>query len=1572
MKIYVANRKGIKKYNFPHKVEDFFSVDYYVEEKKINYVITFEGRENTWYLKTNGNVNIISGNTIVDEIAVTEYGVYNVKLLGVDEVALVYIMPHQEDTLYSLDYAPTSKITIGNSQMCNIYYRNPLLSETHAIIERQGDNWVLSNNGNNGIGVYVNDKAISKCLLKFGDIIFISGLKVMWMPHFFKINNPNKMIYVQGITAYTTSTGSDNEHIDPVSDEESIVELYKEEDYFYHIPVLKETVEEDELIIDAPPGNQEKSSLPFWITLGTMLAMIISCFVMGINVYNNWVAYHDFWRIFPQLLMMFSMVFGSLFMPRVTQKYQKNVAKKREKLRQEKYSQYLAKKKVEIQEFNKHQADVLNTNYPSAFECTKIISNKEAVFWNRECDDDDFLKVKLGNGIVKSKLKISAPEERFSLDSDNLFEMVYHLVDESKEINNAPITYSFKENKITSFVFNCTYKNDYINSLILQMLAFHSAMDLKIVILTNKANENKWENMKILPHCWNDEKSVRLFAVNTQELNEVSSHLNEVYKERAEKKAKSANINATPHYLIITDDYMSVKGTQIVNDVINGPDGLGFSLIALSDSIRFLPTQSNKYIEIGEKNSGILGKKVNLKTQIKFMNEYVQNLDMRKYCVKLSNIPLATKDGKKELPTTLTFLEMFGVSKVEQLNVLNRWQTNNPVTSLSTPIGVHEDQELFKLDLHEKFHGPHGLIAGSTGSGKSEFIITYILSLALNYHPYEVQFVLIDYKGGGLAGAFENKETGVKLPHLVGTITNLDTSEMNRTLVSIDSELKRRQRIFNETKDMLGESTIDIYKYQRLYREGRVKKPLAHLFIISDEFAELKSQQPEFMNQLISTARIGRSLGLHLILATQKPSGVVNDQIWSNSKFKVCLKVQDRGDSMEMLKRPEAANIKEAGRFYLQVGYNDYFALGQSGWGGAKYVPSNKIFKKFDDSIQFINNSGYIIKSINDEIKVDDSIDYGDQLTNIVKYISNLSKRENLVISQMWKEKLPAMLYVDKLKEKYQVKTTPYVINPIIGEYDSPATQTQGILTLDLTNRGNTIIWGQAGSGKENLLTTMLWSISTEHSPEEANIYIVDCGAEVLKMFYKVPHIGEIVTIDEGEKINEIFQMVNDELDRRKQLFADYVGSYTNYIENSGKKLPLMIVIINGYENFAETHRHMAEGIQGFYRDCKKYGIVFILSAITTNAIGGRLVQYFDNKICLQLPNDGDYRNLLNSPRGLIPAKEFGRGIVDCDDKYYEFQTAHVVDQKKLNKVIQEASKKLNEMYPTGAPKIKIVPEIIGLNSVIADLKDLSKVPVGINMETKDPQTYNFLSQSIHTILSSEMSSYMEFIYGLAREMSLIANTKVKIIDFVSAVEKKIPNVEVLNEKFDETFINISNSLREDKISKTKNVYLIIAPGAMQSQLSETGISIVNNMFLNSSVLENNIFVLLDDYDNIRNLRFEEWYQSQVSSTSGIWLGKGIDSQMAINVSNLTLEDRKLDYEGLGFTITNGKRNVIRHIVDEEIETNPNENITVENNEVQVSNEVNPASSSDVQMPPNESQLDQTNSDASETEELMI
>ena len=164
-----------------------------------------------------------------------------------------------------------------------------------------------------------------------------------------------------------------------------------------------------------------------------------------------------------------------------------------------------------------------------------------------------------------------------------------------------------------------------------------------------------------------------------------------------------------------------------------------------------LPKRCNSFIALSENTGCIMAKNIN--SQITFVPEYLVNIDLKSICAKLLNVPLMQTDIQTSLPTSIPFLDIFEVSKIEQLNISNRWRINDPTISLSTPIGVHTNGENFILDLHEKAHGPHGLIAGSTGSGKSEFIITFVLSMCINYHPDEVQFVLIDYKGGGLAGA---------------------------------------------------------------------------------------------------------------------------------------------------------------------------------------------------------------------------------------------------------------------------------------------------------------------------------------------------------------------------------------------------------------------------------------------------------------------------------------------------------------------------------------------------------------------------------------------------------------------------------------------------------------------------------------------------------------------------------------------------------------------------------------------------------------------------------------------------
>lgn len=1288
MRIYVAGNKRIAKYILPSKLEEFFSVEYQPENSHEKFTITFRGdiNSNKWYLKSNGDVDIYSKDNTIEELPLEYYQIYFVKLFGLKGYITIYAMPEQ-DNITSLDYQNIEKITIG-SKDCNINYNNSLINDLVATISKNGNDYILLVGDNLKIPVFINDKKVKEKKLKYGDIIFINGLKIIWLPKYIKINNPNNQVTNSGLNPIE-ELRNDNNTI-AVTDEEASQNLYDEEEYFYHTPKLQKEIIPYNITIDNPPLSQLGEDTPVILKMGSSLTLLISAGAMIYNIFDKLNSGLEVADLLAEIITAASMLMGSIIMPSVLSLYTKSNQKKKEKKRLIKYREYLKKKTEEIEEEIKVQETILLDNNDITIKCADNVNkNLKNNIWNREIEDNDFLNISLGMGETDALINIKAPEEHFELETDVLYREVFDVINSHKKLHNIPITFSFIENNISSFVFNCTYREDYINSIILKMATLHSGNDLKFVILTDENNEGYWQYIKELPHIWSDDKSLRFFATSSEEASDISTYLDEEFEMREANENEDITYkNFSPYYVIITDNYLSYKNSSIILDIIRSKKNYGFSLITLADSMKQLPNRCENFIQIGESSGCILSKLVTEQNQVKFINDYVKNLDMENLCTKLSNIPLISNDELKELPDALTFLEMFKTSKIEELNVLNRWQRNNPTISLATTIGVHSDLEPFKIDLHEKYDGPHGIIAGSTGSGKTEFIITYILSMALNYNPYEVQFLLIDYNDVGLVGAFENKDTTYKLPHIVGTITDLDNNKIKRIITAIDSEFKRRQILFDEAKKNLGESVIDIYKYQSLYREGRVKEPISHLFIISDEFAELNSEYPGFLKKLLSLASIGRTFGIHLILATQNPSGLVNDQMLANSKLKVCLKVQSQKDSIELLKKPDAANIKNAGRFYLQVGYDDYFAIGQSGFCGAKYIPSSKRIKKIDDSISFINNIGQVIKVVDDNVDVDSTSNVGSQLVNIIKYISEMANKENIKVKDLWLDELEPNIYVENLKKKYNYRPQSYNFTPVIGEYDDPESGEQGLLTLNLNDNGNTVLYGSPGSGKGKLFTTTLWSLMLEHTPEEVNIYAIDYGTDMLDEFDSMPHVGGVVDSIDEERVAAIIKMAQDELTRRKKLLKDY-GSYEEYIKK-GNQLSLMVIAISNYDAFMENYPKLYEIVEFLFHDCGRYGIVFILSTVSTTAIKKRMHESFGNILTMQLEDRDNYREILNCDTDLIPSKNVGRGLVRKNKKCYEFQTASICPYEQLVPFINMVSTKLNEIYKTHAKKVEV------------------------------------------------------------------------------------------------------------------------------------------------------------------------------------------------------------------------------------------------------------------------------------------
>ena len=1511
MRVILIDNNTIIKYDLPSKIDDSFLITHNSTENK-EYLISFVGIDNSWYMKSNGTVNIIEGTNIIDKVKIEVYRKYQVKVVGKEQLLSLYFLPNI-DNLYKISFSNLSGISIGNN--CNINYSSPNITTVVANINKVGDDWVISALDAN-TSVFVNGKKIGLLKLKIGDSIFIDGLKIVWMERFLCINNPLNLVKINGMSLL--SEKDNNYDTPPVSEEEKSIGLYKREDYFSHVPVMKSQIEEKDVVVDSPPGGEGDEKAPFWITLGSSLIMMASSFMMAANIYTNLSAGKGIMAVLPQIIMLVALLFGSVIIPKFTRSYQRKKKKQREQLRQTKYTEYLNTKERELTLYLKDELQILNSRFLSVDNCLMALDKKNTYFWSRQYNDDDFLTIRVGIGKTPSKINVRAPEKHFSLSEDNLLEMSYQIKDKYLNVDGAPITTSLKESGITSLVVDNSYRENYINNIILQLLIMHSSMDLKIAIFTNETSKQRWEYLKYTPHIFSNDKTYRFFATNEDDAKYISNYLeDELKKYRESSSDDERQKRYIPYYLIIIDDYKNYKGISIINEIVKNRNNIpGFSMLAISNSLKNVPDSSNCFIQVFEKDGVVLNQETGLNSQRIFYNELVNDIDMTNIAFRLFNTPVITDDGPSVLPQSLGFLEMFGVCNIDQLNVLNRWSTNNPVISLETTVGVHPNGDRFKIDLHEKYHGPHGLIAGSTGSGKSEFIITFILSMAINYHPNEVQFILIDYKGGGLAGSFFNKETGVKLPHLVGIITNLDSSTMNRSLMSIESEVKRRQVIFNEVRESLGEGTIDIYKYQKLYREGIAKKPMAHLFIVCDEFAELKQQQPDFMTQLISISRIGRSLGIHLILSTQKPSGIVNDQIWANSRFKVCLKVQDKNDSMEVLKKPDAASIKEIGRFYLQVGYDELFEIGQSGWSGAKYIPSDKIIVKKDESINFINSVGYSLKTIKEDNGTDITPDYGDELTNIVKYLSNLGTREKIITKRLWLDPLPNTININDLITKYGYTPKVNKITPVIGEYDDPVNQVQNILTLDLSNNGNTIIYGSPGSGKDNLLTNVIRSCIVEHSPEEVNIYGVDCGSQTLGIFNMFPHVGDMVTIDDEEKIKDLIRMLEKEIDIRKDLFQEYGGNYNDYIANSNKSLPMMVVCINNFDAFEETYEDLIDNLQTIVRDGSKYGIVFVLTAVNTNVLKQRMASYFKNIICLHLNDKDDYRIVLNTPRELVPADNYGRGLIALDESIFEFQTGIFADKKDQVTSLKASAEEINKKYTNKAKKIPTIPKRVLVDSLLKVDYNRDNIPVGYNYENKSLSYFDFRKNKISSVVyANNTADNMMFITSLVQLIE--KNNEVIVLDINRVLDDYLAINHIINNDYDELFNVLDNNIKNTKNTK-KDIYLIVVGvGNIGNVLSKYGMTTFESIVENISNISYLHIILFDQINGFKNIKPSS-IGKYIDTDNYIFLGDGIASQSVFSSPNIGFSYKKIEFPCMAYLVKNGKHELIKHVVDGE------------------------------------------------------
>lgn len=1203
------------------------------------------------------------------------------------------------------------EFTVGGAEGCTIRINDSIIIGDYIKFIREDNGWKLDSLKAR-YGVLINgfpcrEKIIE---LKDGTMIGINGFSFYWR---------NQKIYTSIETELET-------HL-PMSEK-----LWQKNHLQYPkfvrsarqqfvIPKEKISILPPKSKPEEPKKNLIMSILPMVISMGMMAMMRMT---MGGNF---------MFVVMSIGMCSVSAIIGVINYKNESKQYKKDIVK-----RENDYNRYIAEREEVIKDLLEKESIISAQKYPSIEEEIRFVEDFDARLFEKQRIHTDYLFIRLGEGIVETQCKIEYRKQEYREIEDPLMDYPERLHEKYKYIENMPVMLDLRGIDAIGFLGDRNHLYQMLKNLILQLCIEHYYQDVKLFLLMGKEDKRYYEWARWFRN-FQEENGMRNFGYDENSSKLILEYLYAQLSER--EKMKEDEIKKLPTNIILI--YRSdLLGEHPVSNYLEHASRLGFVFLFFEEYTEKLNPYCAKRIFLDKESyTGYVqdimdGEQIQHFRYTRVASDKALETAVKMACVYVDEVSL-----EASLTKNITLYELLGIRNVYDLNLNRRWNNSTIYETMAAPLGVKSGDEIVYLDLHEKYHGPHGLVAGTTGSGKSEILQSYILSMATLFHPYEVGFIIIDFKGGGMVNQFR------KLPHLNGAITNIDGKEIERSLLSIKAELRKRQRLFAEY------DVNHINDYIRLYKQGTTKHPLPHLILIVDEFAELKSEQPEFMKELISTARIGRSLGVHLILATQKPSGVVNEQIWSNSKFKLCLKVQNQSDSNEVLKSPLAAEIREPGRAYLQVGNNEIFQLFQSAYSGAP-VPNGSMgeIKKFKIAKVELNGKRDIIY----EQKPKEEKGGETQLDAIVDYIEEHCKRNN--IERLSDICLPPLSKMIPYTLEHYNSTGADICVPL-GIYDDPDNQYQGVMDLNFA-QGHTFIVGSSQMGKTNMLQTMIKGIASRYASDNVQLYLLDFASMILKNFEKLNHVGDVITYEEGDKLKRFFKMMEEELAKRKSVLSGLgLSSYSAYCESGQCDFPQIIIMLDNIGVFKELYSLLDEKLLKLVREGSSVGISLVITGQQTSTLGYRYLSYFSRRFALYCNDSGEYTALFERCKSSLSEIQ-GRCLFSMNKHIYEgqiylaFPSVKEIDRvKEIHTFIEEMNQ---QNKGKGAIQTPTVPKVLTKEMVKALLPSNAKpyvMPLGMNYENMDIDTINMQNFQLLGISGKNELGRKDFIFYLLEEL---------------------------------------------------------------------------------------------------------------------------------------------------------------------------------------------------------------------------
>lgn len=1266
-----------------------------------------------------------------------------------------------------IDIHREEKVKIGGTEDCDIYISDELVGNDSFVIQRSPGSTLQVLLCQTQYGIMLNGIKIKNAVeLKTYDFLMIAGFHFYYYDGFLYTHKYESM-RVKRLEVIHISD-SDNAFQYP---------------FFNCSTRLKVKIPEEQISVLDPQPPKEKNKKSVFMMLAPVLMSLLFMILFRVVMRGG----NGGTFIYYSLAMM---TMGALFTV-INLIIDKKSFKKEEAKRVIDYLKYIEDKEAYILEMRELEKECMEERYSSLAQEVEFVRTFNKRMFERSTDDEDYLTVRYGTGIIESRCPIDYKIQEFKKTDDELASIPEELAMKYQYIENVPVVSEWKDALAIGIVGSANKCYTFVKTLTLDLAIRHFYKEVKIAYIIDDSMKSLFSWVRWLQNVWNDVTGIRQILSSTDDKNAYLEYLYSELSKREEQAKK--DMCFTPHYVVFVFDMEKIKKHPIMK-FIEEKKSYGVTFVFISLYEEMLPANCKEIIRLHSDHEGKIVDSEDKKNTQNFKFDVIDDENAEKIALKLSCIKVNEVSLEGTLTKNITLYKLLDIKSAYDLDLEKRWQASVVYKSMAAPLGVRAGNEILYLDLNEKYHGPHGLVAGTTGSGKSEILQSYILSMATLFHPYEVGFVIIDFKGGGMVNQFKD------LPHLNGAITNIDGREIDRSLQSIKAELIKRQELFTEA----GVNHIDLYI--KKYKNGECSKPLPHLILIVDEFAELKSDQPEFMKELISAARIGRSLGVHLILATQKPSGVVNDQIWSNSKFKLCLKVQNKADSNEVLKSPLAAEIKEPGRAYLQVGNNEIFELFQSAYSGA-FTSSEEIGNIKPFSISTVELNGKHTKVFEQKAEKVDS-DGETQLQAIVNYVHDYC--EDRKIKRLPGICIPPLQDVILYGNRRNNQADDKDICTPIGIYDDPQHQTQLEYMLNLT-QNNIFIVGTSQYGKTNLLQTIIRGVTTSYSPKDVNLYILDFASLVLRNFGKLNHVGGIIAANEEEKLKNFMKMMNTEINQRKELLARMgISSYAAYREAGYREIPQIIIILDNFIAFRELASNYDENMLYICREGLSLGLSVIVTTTQTGGISYKYLSNFSKKIVFYCNDSSTYASMFDRCR-MQPRERAGSGLLEVNRMVYEFQSylsfegEKEIDRvEKISQFISDSNLKYKNQKAKLLPEIPTILEVEYLeDNYSQEGKEPYEINVALDFETIDAWSLKLLGMGVFWIFGGKQSGKKNFLRILFRYLQKHKSehpSKVYIVDNMKRKLEEFQQYDLVGD------YSIDASSIEDYLNKAKEI----------------------------------------------------------------------------------------------------------------------------------------------------------------------